>query len=123
MTPHFMTRKTSVKTTNRYLDRCVAPKDSIILSYIDTSKADREELALSEDGWWDNRLAIYMKTKNEPEITGTDLIRLGYKPGPMFKKVIDKCHQIHLAGVDKDEIIKQLPNIIQGINSKEKLER
>lgn len=123
MTPHFMTRKTSEKTTNRYLDRCVAPNDSIILSYIDTSKADREELALSEDGWWDNRLAVYEKIKKEPEVTSRDLIKLGYKPGPMFKKIIDKCHQIHLAGVDKEDILKQLSSIVKGISQKEENER
>lgn len=119
MTPHFMTRKTSEKTTNRYLDRCIAPKDSIILSYIDTSKANREELALSEDGWWDNRLAVYEKIKKEPEVTGRDLIKLGYKPGPMFKKIIEKCHQIHLAGVSKEDVIKQLPGIVKGIHQHE----
>ena len=116
MTPHFMTSKTSNKTTNRYLDRCIAPGDSIILSYLDTSDADKEELALSESGWWDKRLEIYEKIKNEPEVTGKDLIELGYAPGPMFKKILSTCHQIHLAGVDKDDIIKQLPNIVKGIN-------
>ena len=123
MTPHFMTRKTSEKTTNRYLDRCVAPKDAIILSYIDTSKADREELDLSEDGWWDNRLAVYEKIKKEPEVTGKDLIKLGYKPGPMFKKIIDKCHQIHLAGISKKDIMKQLPSIVKGIHQHEENDR
>ena len=37
----------------------------------------------------------------------------------MFKKIIEKCHQIHLAGVSKEDVIKQLPGIVKGIHQHE----
>lgn len=123
MTPHFMNQKTREKTTNRYLDKCISPRDSILLSYIDTSKVNDDELKLSENGWWDSRLNLYNKIKREPEITGKDLIALGYKPGPIFKKIIDICHRIHLAGVDKDEIMRQLPSIEKGLRTMNDMEK
>ena len=52
-------------------------------------------------------------------MTGDDLILLGYKPGPEFSRILEKCHAIHLAEVPKEDVIRQIPSILNGIGLKE----
>jgi poly(A) polymerase len=54
--------------------------------------------------------------KPDPLITGYDLIDLGFKPSPLFKKIITLVYEAQLEGTIKDkkeasEFIKKLPNI------------
>lgn len=115
MKPHLINKKSSLKTTNRFFDKCINPYDQLLLGNCDTPIERIEEMELYDSGWWSDRLKSYKTLIKEPEVTGKDLIRLGYIPGPMFSLILKKCHLIHLAGVKKDDVIKQLPSIIKGI--------
>ena len=123
MEPHMMLENSSVKKTNRLLDSVQSPRDLVIFAGCDAMSEYAIDHKLIESGWWDDRIRQYEKVKELPEVTGDDLIALGYKPGPEFKKILEKCHEIHLAGVDKNLIIKQLPSLIDGIHRKEKNEK
>lgn len=116
MAPHFTKKISRVKITNRLLDQSVAPKDLILLSFCD--KIGRQEIDESMPEWWDNRIRLYEETKSKPEVDGNDLINLGYERGPVYSEILKKCHDIHLAGVPKEDVLKQLPNIIKGLNIK-----
>jgi tRNA nucleotidyltransferase (CCA-adding enzyme) len=118
MKPHTLYKHSSIKSTNRFFDNCISPKDSIMLSVADT--INEKELLRFELGWWDERLKIYEEIKAKPEVTGQDLIDLGYVPGPVFKDILTTCHNIHLAGISKDDILRQIPSIIKGIHSRKK---
>lgn len=121
MKPHMTTVKSAKRTINGIIDRSVCPEDLILLSVCD--KQNRRAI---DDGYlkfWDEKIKEYRALMLEPEVTGKDLIELGYVPGPMFAKIIAKCHQIHLSGCDKETILKSLPNIIEGIKEKEERSR
>ena len=121
MKPHMTTVKSAKRTINGIIDRSVCPEDLILLSICD--KQNRRTI---DDGYlkfWDEKIKEYRALMLEPEVTGNDLIELGYVPGPMFAKIIAKCHQIHLSGCDKETILKSLPNIIEGIKEKEERSR
>ena len=118
MTPHLITEKSSFKTTNRFFDKCINPYDQLLLSFCDTPNERETEIKMYQSGWWKGRLNKYEEIMMEPEVTGNDLINLGYTPSPMFSLILKKCHLIHLAGIKKEDIIKQLPSIIKGINKK-----
>lgn len=118
MEPHMMEKNSSYKKTNRMFDRSVSPKDLIMLAYCDTMGKGKADLELFQSGWWTERLDTYFKIITEPEVSGKDLISLGYTPGPLFSDILDKCHDIHLAGVKKEDVLKQLKNIIEGIDKR-----
>lgn len=119
MGPHQIQQSSSLKTTNRFLDKCIAPYDQILLGECDTPKRRVDEYNLYETGWWAGRLHEYEKIIAEPEVTGDDLIALGYEPGPMFSKLLKKCHLIHLAGVKKENVLRQIPSIVAMLNRRD----
>lgn len=119
MGPHQIQRSSSLKTTNRFLDKCIAPHDQILLGECDTPKKRVDEYRLYGTGWWAGRLHEYEKIIAEPEVTGDDLIALGYEPGPMFSKILKKCHLIHLAGVKKENVLRQIPSIVAMLNRRD----
>lgn len=122
MDPHMMVENSSVKKTNRLLDSVKSPRDLIILAGCDAMSEHAIDHKLIESGWWDDRIRKYEEVKKLPEVTGDDLIALGYKPGPEFKKILNKCHDIHLAGVNKESLIKQIPSIVKSMRRKEREE-
>jgi len=118
MKPHTLCNHGSIKSKNRYFDKCISPRDSILLSYTDT--INENELMKFDSGWWDEKIRVYEDMKSKPEVTGKDLINLGYAPGPLFKEILNKCHEIHLAGICREDVLRQIPSIIKGINSRRK---
>lgn len=117
MQPHFATEKSKAKITNRMFDKSVCPEDLLKLSYCDI--IGRKPIDLEVLGWWEGRLKTYYEVIKKPEVTGNDLIALGYKPGPEFSKILEKCHQIHLANVSKEDVIRHLPSILKGLGLEE----
>ena len=113
MQPALITQKSKPKTTNRMFDKCISPNDLFLLSICD--QAGRKEISQEAIDWWISRLDRYFTVVGEPEVTGDDLIALGYKPRPEFSKILEKCHFIHLAEVSKEDVIRQLPSILEGI--------
>lgn len=116
MQPALITKKARPRTTNRMFDKCLYPNDLLLLSICD--QAGRREISQDTIDWWIDRLNRYYFVISRPEVTGDDLILLGYKPGPGFSKILEKCHDIHLAEVPKEDVIRQLPSILKGIGLK-----
>ena len=44
---------------------------------------------------------------SRPYVTGKDLIDAGLSPGENFKEILGYAHKLRLAGVPKDEALKQ----------------
>ena len=116
MKPHSITKVSAKKSINKILDKTISKNDLILLSMCD--KQNRRELVPDYLEFWNKKIKEYELLMLEPEVNGKDLMNLGYKPGPLFSKVIEKCHDIHLAGFSKETILKSLPNIIEGVEIK-----
>ena len=43
----------------------------------------------------------------KPFLKGRDLIEAGLAPGPYFSEVLDYAHKLRLAGIDKENALKQ----------------
>lgn len=96
-----------IKKTNAVYDESVCPHDLILLSMSDVAgKGFRKERDVSFKDWCENRLVIYEERMKQPQVGGKDLMNLGLKPSPMFNDLINKAHQLHLSGVDKDDVLK-----------------
>ena len=54
------------------------------------------------------RLAVYRETMAQPYVMGRDLIEAGLEPGPDFTDFLALAHKLRLAGIPKDEALKQV---------------
>ena len=117
--------KLRARTTNLMFDKLLYPKDFILLVYADSTGHNLNNLnikqfnmfsgrAMMESGFLTDRYLDYGKRISEPHITADDLIELGLKPSPLFKIILDKAWDMHLKGIEKEHILKQMVNMLAG---------
>ncbi len=115
--------RSKTKTTNLMFDKLLYPKDFILLVYADSTGHDLDNLdnrqfnmflekAMTESGFLTDRYLDYGKRILESHITADDLIELGLNPSPLFKIILDKAWNMHLKGVKKEHVLKQMVNML-----------
>lgn len=115
------------KTTNLMFDKLLYPKDFIQLVYADSTGHDLNNLdnrqfnmflnkAMAESEFLTDRYFDYGKKISEPHITADDLIELGLKPSPLFTTILDKAWNMHLKGIKKEHVLKQIVSELNGEN-------
>lgn len=115
--------RSKTKTTNLMFDKLLYPKDFILLVYADSTGHDLDNLdnrqfnmflekAMTESGFLTDRYLDYGKRISESHITAEDLINIGLKPSPLFKIILDKAWNMHLKGVKKEHVLKQMVNML-----------
>lgn len=67
-----------------------------------------------ENDYLINRLIEYKDRIKQPHITADDLIDIGLKPSPLFKIILDKAWNMHLKGVKKENVLKQIAGELDG---------
>lgn len=96
----------SVKATNRLFDRAVDPAALIYLAVADSKgmcpPADDTALAFLLE-----RLDLYREYMARPYVTGRDLEAAGVRPGPGMGDLLAYAHKLRLAGVPKEEALRQ----------------
>lgn len=116
--------RSKTKTTNLMFDKMLYPKDFILLVYADSTGHDLDNLdnrqfnmflekAMAESGFLTDRYFDYGQRVSEPHITANDLLELGLKPSPIFREILDKSWNMHLKGVEKDYVLKQVANTLK----------
>ena len=99
--------KSSIKKTNRLFDEAVSPYELILFSTIDMFSERYEGERKDNLEFLLDRLEIYKEYMSRPYVTGKDLIDAGLSPGEDFKEILGYAHKLRLAGVPKDEALKQ----------------
>ena len=59
------------------------------------------------DGILHQHLAVYREYMARPYVMGRDLIQSGLLPGPDFSEILAYAHKLRLAGVEKENQLKQ----------------
>lgn len=124
--------RSKTKTTNLMFDKLLYPKDFILLVYADSTGHDLDNLdnrqfnmflekAMTESGFLTDRYLDYGKRISESHITAEDLINIGLKPSPLFKIILDKAWGMHLKGIKKEHVLKQVADILTENNKAELL--
>lgn len=134
MKPHMcFNNKSKVKTTNLMFDKSVAPEDLIHLTWCDSIghnmlKLDNNTFNKFLNKTWEennyliNRLIEYKDRIKQPHITADDLIKINLKPSPLYETILKISWEMHLKGINKELILKQLVNQLSGDDKKELLE-
>ena len=117
--------KSRTRTTNLMFDKLLYPKDFIQLVYADSTGHNLDSLdnrqfnmflekAMAESEFLIDRYFDYGKRISEPHIIADDLIELGLKPSPLYKEILNKSWNLHLKGVNKENVLKQVADTLSG---------
>ena len=97
----------SVKATNKMFDSVQVPRDLYYLARADYfGKISGEGSSFCEEFLLE-RLQIYETIMKKPHVLGRDLTEAGLVPGPYFSELLAYAHKLRLAGVEKEEALKQ----------------
>lgn len=116
-----MLMKSTAKTKSymHLIDKALLPEDLVVLTRCDNDgKISEAHSVYDEDKLW-KMCAEYELRMAKPHVTGSDLKRLGYQEGPIFKEILDFAHKLQLAGVEKPSVIKQIVGTYKTAKKKE----
>ena len=100
--------KSSIKSTNKLFDRAVDPEGLIYLAIADDMGRKAAGGYISHEDFFMKRLAIYKEYMSRPYVRGQDLIDAGVSPSVRFTDYLSYAHKLRLAGVSKDNALRQV---------------
>lgn len=104
--------KSSIKATNTMFYKAIAKKDLIYFALVDSVLDEKDRLIFLNE-----RLNIYNETMKKPCVTGNDLIAHGLIPDKNFNDILSYATKLRLAGIDKDNALKQVLNYAKKFTS------
>ena len=109
MRPNILaSNNSSIKATNKMFDLAIDPMALICLAMSDSRGKIAQYEYISYDEYLFERLEIYHQYMSRPYVTGKDLVNAGLKPSKDFSKILDYAHKLRLAGINKEEALKQV---------------
>ena len=104
------------KTTTKLFDQSVDPEGLICLALADDRGRILAEPAASTEDFLYARLSLFRELMAKPYVMGRDLIDAGLKPGADFTQILEYAHKLRLAGIDKENALKQTMGYARNLN-------
>jgi tRNA nucleotidyltransferase (CCA-adding enzyme) len=101
------TQRSSVKATNKMFAEASEPLDLILLAIADNRGRRCEYEPYDTEPFLLERLSVYEEYMSRPHVSGNDLIEAGLIPGKDFSDFLSYAHKLRLAGIEKEEALKQ----------------
>lgn len=100
-------QRSAAKSMCKLFDTSVVAEDLILLAKADhCSRPDASPYEETERYLHDH-LKLYHERMARPCVMGADLIQAGFRPGKEFKDALEHAHKLHLAGVPKENALRQ----------------
>ena len=96
-----------VKSTNKMFDQAQDPTALVYMAMADNYGRIMANGITPHEDFLIERLEIYNDIMSKPFVQGRDLIGAGLEPNEKFSDYLDYAHKLRLAGVDKDNVLKQ----------------
>ena len=118
MKPNILAKANSgIKATNKMFDEAISPKDLIYFSVADSLgriKENSKDLGENKNAdFLFERLKVYEEMLKRPYVTGKDLLDAGLKSGKHFSEALSYAHKLRLAGIEKEEALKQVISYVK----------
>ena len=108
MRPNLMAdQQSGRKAFAKVFDRSVSPEDLLLLAKADRLGQDRDTGYEVTEAFLKLRLQEFEELMARPFVQGRDLLEAGVKPGPLMGEGVKYAHKLRLAGVPKEEALKQ----------------
>ncbi|MCD7823122.1 MAG: tRNA nucleotidyltransferase [Oscillospiraceae bacterium] len=98
----------SVKATNKMFDSAVDPEALICLALSDAKGSISADGNVTHEEFLTKRLEIFKEYMSRPYVMGRDLIEAGMKPSERFTDYLKFAHKLRLAGVSKENTLRQV---------------
>ena len=98
----------SVKSTNKMFDQTADPEALICIAEADNRGKISDHPYADHGQFLRQRLAVYREYMARPCVMGRDLIEAGLQPDGRFSDLLALAHKLHLAGVSKEQALKQV---------------
>ena len=109
MKPNTMARAGSaLKNTNKLFDRSVDPEGLILLALADDRGRILRDPAPDTEAFLYQRLGRFTELMTKPCVLGRDLIEAGLRPDKDFTEILEYAHKLRLAGIPKENALKQV---------------
>ena len=99
--------RSAVKVTTRIFDRSVDPEGLVCLALADDRGRICQTPSGDHEAFLCERLELFRELMQQPYVMGRDLIAAGLKPGVEFTEILEYAHKLRLAGVPKENALKQ----------------
>ena len=99
--------RSKIKVTNRMFDEVPSPGDLILFSLADRPVMSGDVRFEGDRDFLEERLGIYEEYMSRPYVMGRDLVDSGLEPAEDFHEILGYAHKLRLAGIDKEEALKQ----------------
>lgn len=108
MRPNMLaSNNSSVKATNKMFDCAVSGADLLQLAACDGEGKIPKADTFENEKFLFERLEIFKEYMSRPYVEGKDLLKAGIKPGENYKELLEFAHKLRLAGIRKEEALKQ----------------
>jgi len=91
----------------RMFDESVCPEDLLLLAKADHMGRENPSPYEEDEAELRRLLEVFKERMARPFVQGRDLVESGLKPGPQFHDALAYAHKLRLAGVPKDEALRQ----------------
>ena len=98
----------SVKSTNHMFDQAVDPEALICIAEADNRGKISDHPYVPYEDYLRERLEIYRAFMARPCVMGRDLTEAGLQPGGNYSQLLAYAHKLHLAGIPKEQALKQV---------------
>jgi len=99
--------RSAKKVTTRMYDKSVDPEGLICLALADDRGRITQAPATDHEAFLYERLEVFKELMARPYVMGRDLIEAGLKPGVEFTEILEYAHKLRLAGIPKENALKQ----------------
>lgn len=108
------------KVTTRMYDLSVDPEGLLAIALADDRGRISEKHSQDHEAFLYERLEVYRELMSRPYVMGRDLIEAGLKPGVEFTEILAYAHKLRLAGIPKDNALKQTLAYARQLSTTEK---
>ena len=114
MRPNMMAdQHSSRKSFCKLFDRSLCPEDLILLAKADAlGRGIQQDYTLTEV-FLQEKLAAFHEIMSRPYVQGADLVAAGFSPGKDFSEALAYAHKMRLAGVKKEDALRQTAAYLQ----------
>ena len=117
--------RSQVKSFMKLFDDCVCPDDLLLLSradYVGRQAAPEDGARLAADyAPTEQRLrdllGLYRERMAKPYLMGRDLIDAGVRPGPEMGEALAFAHKLRLAGISKEDQLRQALGYLRSLRN------
>lgn len=99
--------RSAPKVTNRMFDQAIDPEALICIALADDRGRITSRPVENPEGFLRQRLELFREIMGKPYVMGRDLIAAGLQPGKDFTDILAYAHKLRLAGVEKENALKQ----------------